>query len=226
MQSYFYFIEFTLNFNHMLEVLTGFLGKAIGSLIGPVWKYFTAAFCRPNIKLVKAPKNLLEHLKPSASKDRARQLLGPPHQIAGEQWAYRFSDVLVQIEFWEDSGAKSIALGLVGNRKEHRFPVPICQKPLGQLLVADVQEGQDTLRYRDSLRHQEVLVEARLGPTGAWSHWTFGAMMAVGSRVLRESYFEWDHEAARLKTPQALVLINWIAVSNSDTEVYFDWSMG
>jgi hypothetical protein len=87
------------------------------------------------------------------------------------------------------------------------------------------RQEQDTLRYRDSLRHQEVLVEVRLGPPGAWSNWTFGAMMAVGSRALHESYFEWDHEAGHLKTALSLVLVNWVAVSDSTDEVYFDWSM-
>ena len=71
-----------------------------------------------------------------------------------------------------------------------------------------------------------MLVEAQLGPTGAWSNWTFGAMMAVGSRALHESYFEWDGDAERLVTAQSLVMINWVAVSNSGEEVNFDWSMG
>lgn len=210
----------------MIEALTGFAGKAIGWLVAPIWKYLNKTFRRPSIQLVKAPRNLLEHLRPSASRDRVRELLGPPHQEVSEHWFYIFSDVLVQIEFWQEGGAKSIALGLVGNRRKHQFPIPICEKPLGQLFISDVRELQDTLRYRDSLRHQEILVESRLGPTGAWSHWTFGAMMAVGSRTLLESHFEWDQKTGSLKTPQSLVLVNWVAVSNSDAEVYFDWSMG
>jgi len=50
--------------------------------------------------------------------------------------------------------------------------------------------------------------------------------MAVGSQVLHESFFEWDMEANSLKTDPSLVLVNWVAVSNSGDEVYFDWSMG
>lgn len=210
----------------MIEAFISFIGKAAGSLIGPAWKYVIAKFRRPSIRLQKAPRNLLEHLKPSASQDRVRELLGPPHQLVNEYWFYRFSDALIQVQFWRQGGAKTIALGLVGKRAEHRFPVPICEKPLGQLSIADVREDQDTLRYRDSLRHQEMLVEARLGPPGAWSNWTFGAMMAVGSRSLHESYFDWDSHNEHLKTDPSLVLINWVAVSNSSEEVYFDWSMG
>lgn len=210
----------------MLEALAGFVEKVAGALVKAVWSYLVATFRRPSIRLSKAPQNILDHLKPSASQERVRELLGPPHQVAGDHWLYRFSDVLVQVEYWPDSGAKSIALGLVGKSRSHRFPIPICQKPLGLLSIADVHEDQDTLRYRSSLRHEEMLVEVCLGPTGAWSYWTFGAMMAVGARVLHESYFEWDHEAEHLKTPPSLVLVNWVAVSNSGDEVYFDWSMG
>ncbi|MFN7570175.1 MAG: hypothetical protein ACK5TK_01780 [Betaproteobacteria bacterium] len=210
----------------MLEAVISFFGKAAGSLVGPAWKYAVAKFRRPSIRLPRAPRNLLDHLKPSASQERVRELLGPPHQVVDDYWFYRFSDALVQFQFWPQGGAKTIALGLVGKRSEHRFPVPICQKPLGQLSIADVREEQDTLRYRSSLRHQEMLVEARLGPPGAWANWTFGATMAVGSRALHESYFEWDSEAERLKTDASLILVNWVAVSNSSEEVYFDWSMG
>lgn len=209
----------------MLEALGGFFGKALGSFVGPLWKYLVATFRRPSIRLIKGPRNIFEHLKPSASPEHVRAVLGPAHQIVEQHWFYRFADVLVQIEFWEGSGAKSIALGLVGKEIRHRFPVPICKKPLGQLSIADVRHEEDTLRYRNSLRHQEVLVEARLGPTGAWSNWTFGAMMAVGSQALHESYFMWDSESNRLKTDPSMVLVNWVAVSNSNDEVYFDWSM-
>lgn len=209
----------------MIEALAAFIGKTLGSLVVPAWKYFSLIFRRPNLRLSKAPRNVLEHLKPSASQDHVRAVLGPEYQVIGQHWFYHFADVLIQIEFWKKGGAKSIALGLVGNQKKHHFPIPICAKPLGQLSIADVLQEQDTLRYRNSLRHEEVLVETRLGPTGAWSNWTFGAMMAVGSRALHESYFEWDREADRLKTAPSMVMINWVAVSDSSEEVYFDWSM-
>jgi hypothetical protein len=210
----------------MIEAVISFVGKAAGSLVGPAGKYAIAKFRRPSIRLQRAPQNLLDYLKPSVSQDRVRELLGPPHQVVDDYWFYRFSDALVQTQFWPQGGAKTIALGLVGKRAEHRFPVPICQKPFGQLSIADVREEGDTFRYRSSLRHQEMLVEARLGPPGAWINWTFGAMMAVGSRALHESYFDWDYQAERLRTNPSLVLINWVAVSDSSEEVYFDWSIG
>jgi hypothetical protein len=209
----------------MLEALGGFLGKTLGAFVAPLWRYLIATFRRPNIRRVKAPRNLLEHLKPSTSQDHARALLGPAHQVVEQYWFYRFADVLVQIEFWEGSGAKTVALGLVGQGKEHRFPVPGFKKPLGQLTIADVNCDGSALRFRNSLRHEEVLVEVRFGPTGAWTNWTFGAMSAVGSRALHESYFEWDIETDQLRTDPSLVLVNWVAASNSGDEAYFDWSM-
>jgi hypothetical protein len=86
----------------------------------------------------KAPKNVLEHLKPSTSQGYVLEILGPAHQVVNQHWFYHFTDALAQIEFWEGGGAKSIALGLVGKRKDQRFVVPICKKLLGQLSIADV----------------------------------------------------------------------------------------
>ncbi|WP_071160803.1 hypothetical protein [Methylomonas sp. LWB] len=209
----------------MIEAVGGFLGKTLGTLVGPIWRYLIATFQRPRIRLTKAPKNLLEHLTPAVSQDRVRELLGPAHQVIDQYWFYRFADALVQLEFRKGGGAKSVALGLVGKRKEHRFPVPNFKKSLGQLSIADVKCEGSMLRYRDSLRHREILVEVRLGPTGAWSYWTYGAMMAFGSQALHESLFEWDTKSNCLITDPSLVLVNWIAISDGGDEVYFDWSM-
>ena len=117
-----------------------------------------------------------------------------------------------------------MALGLVGTRKRECFPLPVCAKPLGRLTIADVFEEGDALRYRSSLRHEEIVVEVRLGPPGAWKQWTFGAMMAAGSQALMESSFQWNHTAGKLASPAAEVLVNWVAVSSGSEAVFFDWS--
>ena len=210
----------------MIEALAGFLGKALGSFAGPVWAYFVDKFRRPDVKLKKAPRNLLDHIKPTASPDHVRSILGPPHQISGENWAYRFADLIVQLEFWPGSGAKSVAVGLTGRSKQERFPIPGCSKPLGVLSIADAYEEISSIRYRNSLRHEDILVSGRIGPPGAWQAWTFGATRALAARALHESYFEWDHAREQLITPASMVLVNWVAVSSSDDEVWFDWSIG
>lgn len=209
----------------MFDFSLGFLGKLAGALVKPSWNYCSKIIRRPKISLSKAPKNLLDHLKPLASKERVQELLGAPHQVAGDAWHYHFSDVLIQVEYWPGAGAKSVALGLIGDSKAHQFPVPICSKPLGQLSLADVCSAQGMWRYRNSLRHEEILVEIPFGPVGALSYWTFGAMMAVGASALYESCFEWDSSFQVLKSSASGVLINWIAISNCSDEVYFDWSI-
>ena len=212
----------------MLEALAGFFGKLLGSLVGPAWKWIVQRWQRPAIKLTKAPVNLLEHIGPASSKERVQAVLGPPHSVVLQNWFYQFSDVLVQFEFWDDGGAKTIAMGLAGRKRANTFPVPGYAKPLGVLTVADVLEEGASLRRRTTLRTDEVLVEIRRGPTGAWVNQVFGALMAVGARSLVESCFEWDNENNCLRTNPAQVLVNWVAItSTSDVaeEVWFDWSM-
>ncbi len=210
----------------MLEGLSGFLWKLLWSLVGPAWRWVVQRWQRPAIKLTKAPVNLLDHIGPSSSKDRIQSLLGPPHSVVLQNWFYRFSDVLVQIEFWNESSAKAIALGLAGRKRANKFPVPGYAKPLGELTIADVLENGASLRRRKTLRTDELLVEVRWGPPGAWVHYVFGALMAVGARNLVESYFKWDEEKNCLCTNPAQVLVNWIAITSGfSEEVWFAWSM-
>jgi hypothetical protein len=209
----------------MLEAIVGFLGKAAGSLVGPIWKIASGKVLRPSIKLTKAPKNILNHLKPSASQDHIRLLLGPPHRVVEAHWYYSFSDLLVQLEFWPNSGAKSIAIGLVGIERRHRFSVPDHDKPLGQLTLQDVRLDESTTVFNSSMRHQELAVTYRAGPPGAWTHLTFGVLDPNAPFCLYGSSFDWDRDLGALRSDPSTVLVNWAAVSESGDEVHFDWSM-
>ncbi len=209
----------------MIETALGFLGKVVGSLVGPLWRLGSSKFLRPSIKHSRAPKNILEFVKPSASEDHVRQVLGPPHRIIESRWFYSFSDLHIQIEFWPRSGAKSIAIGLAGVEKRYRFKVPGQLQPLGKLTIQDVLIDEANIEFRESLRHAEFVVTYRDGPPGAWTNWTFGALSPHAPFGLCPSTFEWDRDTRTLKSDPSSVLINWIALSDSIDEVYFDWSM-
>jgi hypothetical protein len=208
----------------MSKVLTGFADHAFGSAATRGWPYLGFLLGRPSAGLEKAPKNIVDHLKPSRSRDFVQRFLGRPRRVVGQRWIYRFLDVLVQVEFCDDGGAKSVGIGLVDHWRNRRVPVSICDRPLGQFSIADAQAGPSRLRYRTLPGRQEVLVETRVGPSGAWTHGTFGATMAEGKHSLSRSRFEWNHDMQRLKTPPSSVRVNWVAVSIDAVEVCFDWS--
>jgi hypothetical protein len=207
----------------MWEVVGTFLGKAAGSFVKPLWDWYRQRNKRPELQNTKAPKNILEQLQPAASKDYVQSLLGPPHQVVHDHWFYRFSDGLVQLEFWKEGGAKFIAVGIVGTSKDECFPVPGFGKPLGRLSIEDVMEPGAVQSYRSSLRHEEVFVENRIGPPGKWTTYAFGALRSgSGAGSLQDTNFQWDAQADRLRTPPSLVLVNWAAVGS---DAWFDWTM-
>jgi hypothetical protein len=65
----------------MMEIFTSIFGKILGSIAIPVWNKVSELFTRPKIKLKKAPKNIFEYIKPTASKDRVKEILGSPHYV-------------------------------------------------------------------------------------------------------------------------------------------------
>ncbi len=210
----------------MLEALTGILGKVISAAFGPAFSYAKKRWLRPSIETEKAPQNVFEHLQPGASKDRVREVLGSPHRTAGETWGYRFRDAMIQIEFWDSGSAKSVALALTIHSPKAGFKVPMIERPLGQLTLEDAMSESGEIEYRSTLRTEELLWKARIGATGAWLNYTFGALCPLAAGYLADVSFRWHREANRLITRPADVKINWMAVSDSIDEVWFEWSLG
>ena len=85
---------------------------------------------------------------------------------------------------------------------------------------------QTEVEFRDSLRHQELVTYMRTGPTGAWVHYTFGALSPLAPGSLASTSFEWDHDAKTLKTPPEEVKINWVGMSAVSGPAFFPWDLG
>jgi len=211
----------------MIELIGGLIGKIIGWILPASWKYAGKRWRRPAIESLRTPANLFQHLAPGVSKDRVKEVLGSPHRTYSTTWAYRFIDAMVQIEFWENGGAKSIVLGITIHTPKGGFAVPMLAKPIGSMTLADaMEEDEGQLEYRSSLRTEELVWVARIGPPGAWLYYTFGALSPLAPGYLRESIFAWDRDEEKLKSNPSDVLLNWVGVSASGDEVRLDWSLG
>jgi hypothetical protein len=210
----------------MIETLIGSAEKIFSVVLRPAYSYAKKHLFRPSVETSKAPKNIFDHIQPSASKDRVKEVLGSPHRMVGDAWGYRFKDAMVQIEFWDSGSAKSVALALTIYSSKAGFRLPMIDQPLGVLTLEDAMNDQGDLEYRSSLRTEEVLWKTRIGATGAWLNYTFGSLLPLAPGYLAETSFQWDHESKQLITSPADVKINWIAISDSMEEVWFDWSLG
>ncbi|WP_211471558.1 hypothetical protein [Collimonas humicola] len=180
---------------------------------------------RPAIKDEHAPHNLFSHITPGVSQEYVRGVLGPPHRVYATTWSYRFVDALVQIEFRDGGGAKSVATGLTIDSPSSGFDVPMLGKPLGMLSMKDAVEEQGELEYRSSLRTEEIICQTLIGPTGVWKYYTFGALWPLAPGCLAESSFTWNHEQGKLDCEQNDVRVNWLAISDSADEIWFDWGL-
>ncbi len=207
-----------------METVFTIIAKIFSPIIMPAWKFISEKIFRPKIKLSKAPKNILEHIVPSSSKERIKDLLGSPHIVIENTWIYSFVDACVQIEFWEDSGAKIIKLGIKGNTNGYKFKIPLFTKPLGELTFADIIQEDGQLIHRTTARTDELLFTARLGRAGAWLDFTFGALMPFSKAEIYETNFEWDIISDTLNTAPEDILVNWIGISNGQCDAWFDWS--
>ena len=98
---------------------------------------------------------------------------------------------------------------------------------LWQTAFADLLELEPGLeiKHQFSARTSEVYALLRLGPSGAWSEYYFGALVAYsGGGHLLETNFEWDGDGQRLVTDPSKILINWFGRTNDFEQVPgFSW---
>jgi hypothetical protein len=210
----------------MIDPYVGPAAKIFSAVFGPTYSYVKKRWFRPSLETQKAPQNIFEHLQPSTSKDRIKEVFGSPHRVSDDTWCYRFKDAMVQVEFWDSGAAKSVALALTSYSPKAGFPIPMIDQPLGQLTLEDVMCNQGNFEFRSSLRTEEVLWKTRIGAPGAWFNYTFGALSPLTPGYLAGVSFQWDYESEQLITHPAGVKINWIAISDSMDEVWFDWALG
>ena len=164
----------------MFEALVGLVGKILSAAFDRASSYAKKRWFRPSIETSKAARNIFEHLQPTVSRDRVKELLGSPHRVAGETWGYRFNDAMVQIEFWDGGPAKSVALALTIHSPKAGFKVPMIDRRLGQLTLEDAMSDRGEFEYRSSLR-TDVADRTRL---------SCGCLISVASGIQKA-----DHSA-------------------------------
>jgi hypothetical protein len=172
----------------------------------------------------RVPQDILEQVEPSCSREKVKEVLGPPHRVISDIWLYRFRNGLVQVEFYGNGGAKTVAVALTIHSPRQGFKIPVCDKPLGQITFGDLARELGQARHRSTLRTTEILLETRLGPPGAWINYTFGALSPFAPGMLAkvvvpgESVKDFQSEAANIR-------INWVGLSESADEQWFEWSL-
>lgn len=174
---------------------------------------------------INVPYNILETIEPNSPKERVKEILGVPHRISDKIWQYRFKEALIEITFNENSAVKTIALALTTDSPKQGFSIPMFDKPLGHISFGDFGRELTNIRYRTSLRTSELLLETRVGPSGTWLNITFGALSPLTPGVLAETNIPNFKNNKIILSEAVKVHINWVAVSGSSDEEWFDWSL-
>jgi hypothetical protein len=210
----------------------GFLGSALLVWIAFGWKGIKAIrnqFERPSIEIErpKAPMNIFRALEIGASAAWIQQQLGHPTKISDCWWGYRFSDALVSLDFDSNLALETVSLALTNDDSIFEFPsIHFECPPLGRAMLSDVFVEHLDVEHVSSLRHNELLIYGREGPTGAWHNITFGVLNPLTPGELLGSEFNWNGEENRLATPPELVKINWAAISSRSGPAHFPWTFG
>lgn len=170
------------------------------------------------------PQDILIQIELSSSKEKVKEILGSPHRVISNMWLYRFREALVQVDFYENNAVKAVALALTINSPKRGFTVPMFDKPLGSISFGDFGRELAELRYRSTLRTSELLLETRVGPPGAWMNFTFGALAPLSPGMLADVNISTTTERVIL-SEAAKVRINWVGISESLEEQWFEWSL-
>jgi hypothetical protein len=207
----------------LIESMFGKLGgSALWAGIDFLWRRF-----RP-IKILrpKAPRNFFEHFGPGVSKEFVASSIGAPHRQIESLWLYQFSDALAQFDFRESGSAKSVALALTSNSPGSGFDLPTIDTPLGKLTFDEfITERDGKFTQRSSLRTWELLYTVSFPPHWTSNYYTFGALSLLVPGVLRESSCEVRVAEKAPRVAAKGVLVNWVGISDSPEELWFDWSI-
>jgi hypothetical protein len=189
-------------------------------------KSLRARFSRPSVRLElgRAPENIFDGIELGSPAQLIELKLGPPTRRYKDWWGYRYSDALVALTF-EDGSLSSIAVALTDPNITFEFPAWHFEcPPLGKLTLKELLDaGHLDLSFEESLRHRELRVTGREGPTGAWHGISFGALDPNIPGSLLAVSFDWDREAGVLISPPQDVRVNWAAVHSSYDFDGFPW---
>jgi hypothetical protein len=156
-----------------VNAVGGFLGSAFLLWIALGWsgiKSIKSKIRRPSMKIEtrRAPENIFAAVELESSAAWIQQQLGHPNKIRGKWWGYRFSDAIVSLQFDSDMALETLSVALIDDNSTFVFPtIHFSCPPLGRAMLSDVLVEHLQLEYNHSLRHSELLVSGREGPTGA-----------------------------------------------------------
>lgn len=230
-------LQVLLNHIPVKDIMVNAVGSFVGG-IALIWlamskhgvRVLRSKLARPNVRIERrrTPENIFTGIELGAPSRWVEQQLGVPNRIGDKWWGYRFSDSLVSLTFNTNDSIETIAVALIGPDTTFEFPSwHLCFPPLGRLTLKDLMEEEHlTLEYRESSRHQELVVSGREGPPGAWNYVAFGALSPHVPGQLLPSDFEWDRESETLLSNSQNVKINWAAVSSTSYIYTFPWDLG
>lgn len=174
-------------------------------------------FRRPSLRIErrKTPENIFTGLELGAPAEWVKQQLGAPTRVSSDWWGYRFADSLVCLTFGSDDSLQTIAVALTNPDVTFDFPAwHFDCPPLGRMTLQDLIGVEHLeLEFSESLRHRELRVTGREGPTGAWHYIAFGVLDPNFPGSLVVANFEWNAKTAALVSPAKDVKVNWAALS-------------
>lgn len=173
-----------------------------------------------------APRNFFEYFGPGVSKEFVTSKVGAPHRQIGSLWLYRFADALAQFDFTGGDSARSVALALTDSSPSAGFDLPTIGTPLGKLTLDSFSTEQDgEFIYRKSSNTWELLYCTKFSPHWASNYYTFGALSLKAPGVLRESTFQTSIAEQNPDKAVKGVLVNWIGISETSDDLWFEWSI-
>lgn len=216
------------------DILVNAIGGFVGGL-ALLWlamgsqgiRSLRSRFERPTLRIERrrTPENIFTGLELGAPADWVKQQLGAPTRVSHEWWGYRFSDSLVCLTFDPGGSLQTIAVALTDPTVTFDFPTWHFEcPPLGRITLRDVTGVEHLdLEFSESLRHRELRVTGREGPTGAWHYIAFGALdpNIPGSLLVPE--FEWDRQKGALVSQPQDVIVNWAALSTTSSIDGIPW---
>jgi hypothetical protein len=196
----------------MIETLISIFEKVISTLS---WLIKKAR--RPRIAGQRAPIDIFEQCGPGTSIERMKEVLGAPNKTSGNQFGYKFSDALVQIE--SKDGISISALGVVLPRKKWRTTFQVYPHPLklilGKATLGDVLEEETEVKWESSSKEYVLYMNTGYGFPGLYRGFTFGVIHAP---FVSGADYKRDRHSGRLTTDPKRIPLNWAAVSLSSKE--------
>jgi hypothetical protein len=215
----------------IFEAIWAFGGKAAGSLVKPAYSWVAGLFKRPSVVFPRAPKNILEVLRPGTAIDRAFEVVGPPHRSglansgieavirrfpgaenfsAGDsrkQYSWEFSDALFQVRSKTGDSIDELHLVVKKPSRFSVFPVYPLSIVLGKSKLNELLEAGEEALLDMSAKHHARFTRKYFGNPGNYLQFIFGCL-------------ETNYSAA----PKGEA-INWVVMSFEEIELpYFDWA--